>query len=81
MIKVKETGDVVGDVDLFFSPEGEAEVNIMIASPDNRRRGYAGEALMLLLQYGKITGADVVSVNPLTHVTHQPYKDATSGNL
>lgn len=54
LIKVKSedgAGPVIGDVDLFFFPEGEAEVNIMIASPEWRRHGHASEALTLAIQY------------------------------
>lgn len=54
LIQVKAdngSGPIIGDVDLFFSPEGEAEVNIMIAPPEWRRHGYASEALTLAMQY------------------------------
>lgn len=50
LIRTKE-GNVIGDVDLFFSPEGEAEVNIMIAEAEWRRHGYASEAVTLAMQY------------------------------
>jgi len=50
LIRTKE-GKVIGDVDMFLSPSGEAEVNIMIGEPEWRRHGYASEALTLAEQY------------------------------
>ncbi|PJF18969.1 hypothetical protein PSACC_01216, partial [Paramicrosporidium saccamoebae] len=49
--EVEQNGDIIGDIDLYFFPEGEAEINIMIASPEWRRHGYASEALTLAMQY------------------------------
>jgi RimJ/RimL family protein N-acetyltransferase len=50
LIKTKE-GTVIGDIDMFFSGDGEAEVNIMIGDSEWRRHGYASEALTLAEQY------------------------------
>ena len=50
LIKTKE-GTVIGDVDMFFFSDGEAEVNIMIGDSEWRRHGYASEALALAEQY------------------------------
>lgn len=57
MIKLIRTkdGNIVGDIDVFFSNDDDglalAELNIMIASSEWRRRGYASEALTLTMQY------------------------------
>ena len=46
---------MVGDVNLFFNNEddkNEAELEVMIAEPADRRKGYGKEAVKLMLQYG-----------------------------
>jgi RimJ/RimL family protein N-acetyltransferase len=45
---------MVGDINLFFNDmdnRHSAEVEIMIAEADCRRKGYAKEALQLMMQY------------------------------
>lgn len=56
IIKAKETGRLVGDINVFFSKTDEpnadaAEINIMIADLTDRNKGYASEALMLTMAY------------------------------
>lgn len=52
MIRIKDNQKVIGDVDIFFTPEGTGEINILIAPPEQRRKGFASEALVLMMQYG-----------------------------
>jgi diamine N-acetyltransferase len=55
MIDSKHNGNfsTVGTVDLFdFNPlHGRAGAGILIYAPENRRRGYASEALSILVEY------------------------------
>jgi diamine N-acetyltransferase len=55
MIDCKQNGDynTVGTVDLFdFNPvHGRAGIGILIYSPENRGKGYAAEALDLVIEY------------------------------
>ncbi len=55
MIQLVGHDEVIGDVDIFFAADGDAEVNIMIAVPEMRRQGLASEALLLAMQYGTAT--------------------------
>ena len=43
--------EIIGDIDMFFQAEGQAEINLMIVDPNNRRKGYASEALTLAMEY------------------------------
>lgn len=46
---------VAGDVNFFFNDHDDssiAEIEIMIAEPDSRRKGIATEALQLFMAYG-----------------------------
>jgi RimJ/RimL family protein N-acetyltransferase len=48
-------GRMVGDVNLFFYEDDDpchAEVSVMVAVPDARRRGLAREAVCAMLQHG-----------------------------
>lgn len=49
----RETGTMVGDVNLFFYEDEQyhAEINVMIADAGFRRQGLAQEALRLMLHY------------------------------
>lgn len=52
LIQDKETCQLVGDINVFFqSDQDSAELNIMIADPSSRQKGYASEALMLVMVY------------------------------
>ncbi|MDR1130660.1 MAG: GNAT family N-acetyltransferase [Prevotellaceae bacterium] len=55
MIDSKQNGkfDTVGTLDLFdFNPvHGRAGLGILIYAPENRRKGYASEALSILIEY------------------------------
>ncbi len=47
---------MAGDVNLFFNDEDDTtncEIEIMIAEPTYRRKGFAREALRLMMAYGK----------------------------
>eukprot|EP01066_Platyproteum_vivax_P004214 Platyproteum_vivax@DN1532_c0_g1_i1.p1 len=44
---------LVGDVNLFVK-EDTAEVNVMIAEVSGRRKGYATEALQLVMKFGLV---------------------------
>mmetsp|Transcript_7585 Transcript_7585/g.12250 ORF Transcript_7585/g.12250 Transcript_7585/m.12250 type:complete len:349 (-) Transcript_7585:753-1799(-) len=50
-----ESGDLecmAGDVNLFFNDTQGAEIEVMIAEENSRRKGLAREALILLMSYG-----------------------------
>lgn len=56
IIRARETGRLVGDINVFFSRADDsngdaAEINIMIADLGDRNKGYASEALMLAMAY------------------------------
>lgn len=51
LIKIKETEEIIGDVNLFFNDDKIAEINIMIADSKFRGRGYAAEVLNALIPY------------------------------
>lgn len=51
LIKLKNSSQIVGDIDLFFLEDEEVEVNIMIANEAFRKQGIATEALKLSLSY------------------------------
>lgn len=55
MIQIKETYEIIGDVNLFFNQEKIAEINIMISEHKFRGRGYATEVLDALIPYGNET--------------------------
>ncbi len=49
----KENNKPIGDIDLCDIKQGDnAESGVMIAEPAYRKKGYASEALRLLLDYG-----------------------------
>ncbi|ORX88539.1 N-acetyltransferase 9, partial [Basidiobolus meristosporus CBS 931.73] len=53
--KIAKEGTMVGDINLFFNDVEDptfAEIEIMIAEPDYRRRGLGSEALKLMMNYG-----------------------------
>jgi RimJ/RimL family protein N-acetyltransferase len=53
---VSELQRMVGDVNMFMNDYddcGNAEIEIMIAEPRYRRRGFAREALKLMIHYGR----------------------------
>ncbi|GMR44556.1 hypothetical protein PMAYCL1PPCAC_14751, partial [Pristionchus mayeri] len=45
-----EVSSMVGDVNLFIA-EGQAEVEIMIADKEQRKRGFGSEAVQMMLGY------------------------------
>jgi RimJ/RimL family protein N-acetyltransferase len=50
-----EIDRMVGDVNIFLHDEadrGNAEIEVMIAEPTSRRKGYGKEALLMMLRYG-----------------------------
>lgn len=52
LIQEKESKKLVGDINLFFNHEEDsAELNIMIADADARRKNLASEALVLVMVY------------------------------
>ena len=55
MIDCRETGKTVGSIDLFdYDPiHRRAGIGILIASPADRRQGYAHEAVLQLLEYSR----------------------------
>jgi len=66
LIQEKETGKLVGDVNVFFnSDEDAAELNVMIADPQSRKLGYASEALILMMVYSTQLCAALVSMYSL----------------
>lgn len=54
MIDIRETPQTIGSIDLFdFDPfHNRAGVGILIGDVSQRKQGYAGEALDLLIDYG-----------------------------
>jgi RimJ/RimL family protein N-acetyltransferase len=55
IIESLEDGTMVGDVNLFFNDPQDpraAEIEVMIAEQDYRRRGFGREALSLMMSYG-----------------------------
>ena len=54
MIQIKETEEIIGDVNLFYENGTDAEINLMIVDSVHRGQNYAKEALDLLIKYGNI---------------------------
>lgn len=54
MIQLKEESRPIGAIDLFdFDPyHKRAAIGILISAPEDRRKGYAAEALDLFISYG-----------------------------
>ncbi|KAI8926442.1 GNAT domain-containing protein [Entophlyctis helioformis] len=50
-----DVAGMIGDVNLFFNDHddaGSAEVELMIAEPDARRKGHGKKAALLMMEYG-----------------------------
>jgi RimJ/RimL family protein N-acetyltransferase len=44
---------MIGDINLFIHPDGEGEINVMIAEKAYRGKGLAKEAVMFMIEFGR----------------------------
>ena len=52
---IKNDTELVGDVNLFFHQyldDVEAEINVMIGNKNARRKGFAEEAIKIMMSFG-----------------------------
>lgn len=52
---IKFENDFIGDVNLFFHQyldDNEAEINVMIGNKNARRKGFAEEAIQMMMSFG-----------------------------
>ncbi|KAK9679262.1 hypothetical protein K7432_016346, partial [Basidiobolus ranarum] len=66
--EIAQEGKMIGDINFFLNDIDDptfAEIEIMIAEPDYRRRGLGSEALKLMMNYGNPESDLMVLCSPM----------------